>query len=97
VARTALMVNRMLTDSLSNHWLRSTLASLMLQTSRYTRLALASAAAFHDLGIHFATITVNGAIKSGTPYAPEAIAERFWQAHLAPRPDWTGEILFDGA
>lgn len=42
--RTALMVNRMLTDSLSNHWLRSTLASLMLQTSRYTRLALASAA-----------------------------------------------------
>jgi NAD(P)-dependent dehydrogenase (short-subunit alcohol dehydrogenase family) len=60
-------------------------------------LALASAAAFHDLGIHFATITVNGAIKSGTPYAPEAIAERFWQAHLAPRPDWTGEILFDGA
>ena len=60
-------------------------------------VALASAAAFHDLGIHFATITVNGAIKSGTPYAPEAIAERFWQAHIAPRPDWTGAILFDGA
>ncbi len=60
-------------------------------------LALASAAAFHDLGIHFATITVNGAIKPGTPYAPDRIAERFWQAHLAPRPDWTTEILFDGA
>ncbi len=40
--RIALMVNRTFTDSLSNHWLRSTLASLMLQTSRYTRLALAS-------------------------------------------------------
>lgn len=60
-------------------------------------LALASAPAFHDLGIHFATITVNNAIKPGTPFAPERIAERFWQAHLAPREDWQGEILFDGA
>ncbi len=42
--RVALMVNRTLTESVSNHWLRSTLASLMLQTSRYTRLALASPA-----------------------------------------------------
>ncbi len=42
--RTALMVNRSFTESLSNNWLRSTLASLMLQTSRYTRLALASVA-----------------------------------------------------
>jgi len=42
--RAALMVNRTFTESLSNNWLRSTLASLMLQTSRYTRLALASAA-----------------------------------------------------
>jgi DNA-binding GntR family transcriptional regulator len=42
--RVALMVNRTLTESLSNNWLRSTLASLMLQTSRYTRLALASVA-----------------------------------------------------
>lgn len=42
--RVALMVNRTFTESLSNNWLRSTLASLMLQTSRYTRLALASVA-----------------------------------------------------
>lgn len=42
--RVALMVNRSFTESLSNNWLRSTLASLMLQTSRYTRLALASVA-----------------------------------------------------
>lgn len=41
--RTALLVNRSFTESLSNRWLRATLASLMLQTSRYTRLALASA------------------------------------------------------
>lgn len=41
--RTALQVNRTFTESLGNRWLRATLASLMLQTSRYTRLALASA------------------------------------------------------
>jgi len=41
--RTALKVNRTFTESLGNHWLRATLAALMLQTSRYTRLALASA------------------------------------------------------
>jgi len=40
--RTALTVNRTFTESLTNRWLRATLASLMLQTSRYTRLALAS-------------------------------------------------------
>lgn len=38
----ALAVNRALTDSLSNRWLRSMLQALTLQTSRYTRLALAS-------------------------------------------------------
>ena len=36
----ALALNRMLTDNLSNRWLRSTLQALTLQTSRYTRLAL---------------------------------------------------------
>lgn len=41
-ARTALLVNTTFTESLGNRWLRSTLASLMLQTRRYTRLALAS-------------------------------------------------------
>ncbi|MGH8619308.1 MAG: GntR family transcriptional regulator [Burkholderiales bacterium] len=38
----ALAVNRTLTESLTNRWLRTTLQALTLQTSRYTRLALAS-------------------------------------------------------
>ena len=38
----ALSLNRMLTESLSNRWLRSMLQALTLQTSRYTRLALAT-------------------------------------------------------
>ena len=40
----ALALNRLLTESLSNRWLRSTLQALTLQTSRYTRLALGTPA-----------------------------------------------------
>lgn len=43
-AAVALALNRMLTDNLSNRWLRSTLQALTLQTSRYTRLALGTPA-----------------------------------------------------
>lgn len=42
-AAVALSINRAFTESLSNRWLRSMLQALTLQTSRYTRLALASA------------------------------------------------------
>jgi DNA-binding GntR family transcriptional regulator len=38
---TSLEVNRALTDSLQNRWLRATLSAITLQTSRYTRLSLA--------------------------------------------------------
>lgn len=39
----ALALNRAMTERLSNRWLRNTLQALTLQTSRYTRLALAAA------------------------------------------------------
>lgn len=38
----AFSINRAFTESLSNRWLRSMLQALTLQTSRYTRLALAA-------------------------------------------------------
>lgn len=60
-------------------------------------LALAAAPAFHDRGINFSTITINGTIKDGTPFAPEKIAEAFWQAHVAPRTLWEAERVFNGA
>ena len=60
-------------------------------------LALAAAPAFAARGIHLATITVNGAIKDGTRFSPEKIAEAFWQAHRAPREDWVAERVFDGS
>jgi DNA-binding GntR family transcriptional regulator len=38
--RISFEVNRLLTDSLHNRWLRSTLQAITMQTSRYSRLAL---------------------------------------------------------
>lgn len=42
--RIALLVNTAFTESLTNRWLNTTLSALMLQTRRYTRLALVSTA-----------------------------------------------------
>jgi len=41
-------VNRLLTDSLHNRWLRSTLQAITMQTSRYSRLALIDPARRHE-------------------------------------------------
>ncbi|MGV3627318.1 MAG: GntR family transcriptional regulator [Betaproteobacteria bacterium] len=76
--RTALLVNRSFTESLSNHWLRSTLASLMLQTSRYTRLALASVA--HQKYSARQWQALLDAIEAGDGEAAEKIASTLSQA-----------------
>lgn len=60
-------------------------------------LALASAKSFHDRGINFCMVTVDGTIEDGTPLAPAKVAEAFWQAHTAPRDDWVAERIFDGS
>lgn len=60
-------------------------------------LALASAKSFHDRGINFCTVTVNGTIEQGSPLAPAKVAEAFWAAHVAPRDDWVAERMFEGA
>ncbi len=76
--RVALMVNRTFTESLSNNWLRSTLASLMLQTSRYTRLALASVA--HQKYSAKQWQALLDAIKAGDGERAEKIAATLSQA-----------------
>lgn len=59
-------------------------------------LALAAAKSFHDRGINFATITINGTI-GNAGFEPDTIAEAFWAAHVAPKSEWRGEHIFDGA
>lgn len=39
------------------------------------------AAGVRDDGIHAARITIAGAVKSGTDFDPDNLAELFWTAH----------------
>ncbi len=68
----ALSLNRMLTDNLSNRWLRSMLQALTLQTSRYTRLALATAERRSESARLWRTLV--DAIKAGDGDRAEDIA-----------------------
>jgi DNA-binding GntR family transcriptional regulator len=68
----ALSLNRMLTDNLSNRWLRSMLQALTLQTSRYTRLALATGVRRRESARLWRTLI--DAIKAGDGGRAEQIA-----------------------
>lgn len=68
----ALSLNRMLTENLSNRWLRSMLQALTLQTSRYTRLALATAERRRESARLWRTLT--HAVKAGDGAQAERIA-----------------------
>ena len=45
-------------------------------------------------GIHVATITISGRIRSASdyPYDPERLAERYWSIHRQARPDWQADV-----
>ena len=50
-------------------------------------------------GVHVGTVTIAGAVKPGTAFDPDAIAERYWALHQegTSGPDtWTVETVFDG-
>jgi NAD(P)-dependent dehydrogenase (short-subunit alcohol dehydrogenase family) len=55
------------------------------------------AAGVRDDGIHAATVTIDGAVKPGTDFDPENIAELFWTAHADPKDVWQTEYRFTGA
>src|SRR4029077_16676044 len=48
-------------------------------------------------GIHAATVTIAGAVKPGTDFDPDNIAELFWTAHTDPKDAWKTEYRFTGA
>jgi DNA-binding GntR family transcriptional regulator len=68
----ALSINRALTESLSNRWLRSMLQALTLQTSRYTRLAHATSERRGDSARMWRSLLE--AIEAGDGDAAERIA-----------------------
>jgi len=48
-------------------------------------------------GIHAATVTIAGAVKPGTDFDPDDIAELFWTAHTDSKDAWQTEYRFTGA
>jgi DNA-binding GntR family transcriptional regulator len=69
---TALAINQAFTESLTNRWLRSTLEALTLQTSRYTRLALATVERRRESARDWRALL--DAIRAGNGGRAEAIA-----------------------
>jgi NAD(P)-dependent dehydrogenase (short-subunit alcohol dehydrogenase family) len=45
-------------------------------------------------GIHVATVTIAGFVQPGTPFAPDRIAETYWQLHTQPEGSWDPEIVY---
>jgi NAD(P)-dependent dehydrogenase (short-subunit alcohol dehydrogenase family) len=55
------------------------------------------AAGVAEDGIHAATVTIAGAVKPGTAFDPDNIAELFWTAHTDSKDAWKTEYRFTGA
>jgi short-subunit dehydrogenase len=71
--------------------------SLSAGKAAVRNLALGIAPQLGKDGIHVATVTIGGYIQPETPFAPEKIAEVFWQLHAQERTNWTREFVFDGS
>lgn len=44
--------------------------------------------------IHVAVISVCGIVKSGGQFAPDRIAEEYWQLHAESKPNWRRELVY---
>jgi NAD(P)-dependent dehydrogenase (short-subunit alcohol dehydrogenase family) len=73
------------------------LASLSMGKAAMRSAQTLIAAGVSNDGIHAATITIAGAVKPGTAFDPDKIAELFWSAHAAPKDAWQTEYRFTGA
>lgn len=50
---------------------------------------------YHE-GIHIATVTVAGQVKSNTPFDPDLIGEKFWELHAQPPGKWKTGVIYQG-
>ena len=73
------------------------LASLSMGKAALRSAQTLVAAGVREDGIHAATVTIAGAVKPGTDFDPDSIAELFWTAHTDPRDAWQTEYRFTGA
>ncbi len=73
------------------------LASLSMGKAALRSAQTLIAAGVEADGIHAATVTIAGAVKPGTDFDPDKIAELFWTAHTDPKDAWQTEYRFTGA
>lgn len=69
-------------------------AGLAVQKAAVRSLALSLARELAPENVHVATVTVQGAIESGSYYDPDRIAEVYWQLHAEDRADWRTEVRY---
>jgi NAD(P)-dependent dehydrogenase (short-subunit alcohol dehydrogenase family) len=72
------------------------LASLSMGKAALRSAQTLVAAGVRDDGIHAATVTIDGAVKPGTDFDPDNIAELFWTAHTDSKDAWQTEYRFTG-
>jgi NAD(P)-dependent dehydrogenase (short-subunit alcohol dehydrogenase family) len=73
------------------------LASLSMGKAALRSAQTLIAAGVREDGIHAATVTIAGAVKPGTAFDPDNIAELFWTAHTDSKDAWQTEYRFTGA
>ncbi len=71
------------------------LASLAMGKAALRSLAFTLAKECKPLGIHVATITINGMVKAGTRFDPELIADEFWRLYQQPEEEWETEVIWE--
>ena len=72
------------------------LASLSMGKAALRSAQTLIAAGVQEDGIHAATVTIVGAVKPGTDFDPDNIAELFWTAHTDSKDAWQTEYRFTG-
>ncbi len=71
-------------------------AGLGVQKAGLRNLVRSLDASLRGEGIRAVSVTVNGTLAVGTPFAPDRVAEAIYAAATRPDADWTDEVPFDG-
>ncbi|MCU1480895.1 MAG: hypothetical protein JWQ19_1681 [Subtercola sp.] len=72
------------------------IATVSLGKAALRSAATMLAETVRDDGVHVVSVTVSGAVKAGTPFDPDLIADTYWRLHRQPAAEWMPEEPFDG-
>ncbi len=70
--------------------------SLSLGKAGVRALTELLAKAYGPSGVHVATVTIAGAVATGTAFDPDDIAEHYWRLHTQPANAWEREVVYTG-